>query len=88
MDDLITAIRENKPYNEAKRGAIASLVTRWAAWRPTPARSSKYDAILNCEHEFAPDVDKLTMTSAAPLLADASGQYPVPEPGVKKTREY
>ena len=26
------------------------------------------DEMLNCEHEFAPDVDKLTLDSAAPLL--------------------
>ena len=35
-EDLIGAIRENKPYNEVKRGAEASLVPAWAAWQPTP----------------------------------------------------
>lgn len=38
FDDLINAIRENKPYNEARRGAIASLVTSMAEWRHTPDR--------------------------------------------------
>ena len=40
------------------------------------------------KHEFAPDVDKLTMDSAAPILADAMGKYPIPEPGIKRDREY
>jgi hypothetical protein len=33
-------------------------------------------------------VDKLTTDSAAPLLADADGRYPVPEPGIKRKTEY
>ena len=46
------------------------------------------DQMLNCEHEFAPDVAKLTYESPAPLLPGPDGKYPVPEPGKKKTREY
>ena len=44
--------------------------------------------MLNCEHEFAPDVDKLTMDGPAPLVADANGKYPVPQPGIVTDREY
>ena len=47
-----------------------------------------YDDMLNCEHEFAPNVDKLTMDSAAPLQAGANGKYPVLQPGILKKREY
>ncbi len=47
-----------------------------------------WDDILNSDHEFAPGVDKLTLDGPAPLLADANGKYPVPAPGIKKTREY
>ena len=37
-DDLIAAIRNDKPYNEVKRGARPAWSPRWAAWLPTPAR--------------------------------------------------
>ena len=47
-----------------------------------------YDEILNCTHEFAPDVDKLTMDGPAPVVADADGRYPVPMPGLVTDREY
>ena len=47
-----------------------------------------FEQMLNCEHEFAPDVDKLTMDSPAPLQADANGKYPVPQPGIVTNREY
>jgi predicted dehydrogenase len=87
-DDLIDAIRRDKPYNEAKRGAIASLVTSMGRMAAHTGQIVTYDQILNSDHEFAPDVDKLTMESPAPLRAGPDGKYPVPEPGIKKTREY
>jgi len=46
------------------------------------------DTLLKQTHEFAPDVDKLTMDSPAPLVADANGKYPVPQPGRVVDREY
>jgi hypothetical protein len=47
-----------------------------------------YDQMLNHEHELAPEVDNLTMDSPAPLQAGPDGKYPVPQPGIKKNREY
>ena len=47
------------------------------------------DQMLNCEHEFAPMVDKLkSIDDDAPVMPDADGKYPIPEPGKKKDREY
>jgi predicted dehydrogenase len=86
-DDLVDAIRNNKPYNEVKRGATASLVTSMGRMAAHTGQVVTFDEILNSDHEFAPEVDKLTMTSAAPLQLD-QGKYPVPEPGIKKNREF
>jgi hypothetical protein len=47
-----------------------------------------FDQMMNCEHEFAPDVDKLTLDGPAPLRAGPDGTYPVPQPGIVKNREY
>lgn len=87
-DDLIEAIRNDQPYNEIQRGAIASLVTSMGRMAAHTGQIVTYDDMLDCPHEFAPDVDKFTMTSPAPLLAEADGRYPVPSPGQKKNREY
>ena len=86
-DHLIEAIRKDKPFNEAKRGAEASLVTSMGRMAAHTGQIVTYDEILNCEHEFAPDVDKLTMDSPAPLQAGPNGKYPVPQPGIIK-QEY
>ncbi|MCX7887330.1 MAG: Gfo/Idh/MocA family oxidoreductase, partial [Verrucomicrobiae bacterium] len=86
--DLLDAIRNNQPYNEAKRGAIASLVTAMGRFAAHTGQEITYEEMLNHDHEFAPDVDKLTMDSPAPLQADADGKYPVPMPGITTKREY
>jgi predicted dehydrogenase len=87
-DDLIEAIRQDKPYNEVKRGAEASLVTCMGRFAAHTGQIVTFDDMLNHEHEFAPELDKLTMASPAPLLAGADGKYPIPQPGIVKTREY
>ncbi|HLY60358.1 MAG TPA: Gfo/Idh/MocA family oxidoreductase [Terriglobia bacterium] len=87
-NDLMDAIRDDKPYNEVKRGVEASLVTSMGRMAAHTGREITFDEMLNCEHEMAPGLDKLTMDSPAPLIADASGRYPVPQPGVVTTREY
>ena len=86
--DLIDAIRKDKPYNEVKRGVEASLVTSMGRMAAHTGQEITFDDMLNCKHEFAPGLDKLTADSPAPLKADKDGRYPVPNPGVTKTREY
>ena len=87
-DDLIDAIRQDKPYNEAKRGAEASLVTSMGRMAAHTGRIVTYDEILNSDHEFAPTIDKLTFDSPAPLAAGSDGKYPIPQPGIVTKREY
>mgnify|MGYP003732046685 CR=1 FL=1 len=87
-DELIDAIRQNKPYNEARRGAIASLVTSMGRMAAHTGRAVTYDQMLSCDHEFAPDLDKLAADGPPPLKPNANGVYPVPMPGIVRNREY
>lgn len=87
-DDLMGAIRNDKPYNEAKYGIEASLVSSMGRMAAHTGQEITFEDMLNCEHEFAPDVDKLAMGSTAPLKAGADGKYPAPMPGITKNREY
>jgi hypothetical protein len=47
-----------------------------------------WNQALNAQQEFAPDLDKLTMDSPAPLHAGPDGKYPLTQPGVLAQREY
>ncbi len=87
-EHFIHAIHADLPYNEAVRGAEASLVTSMGRMAAHTGKTITYEQIASCPHEFAPDVDKFTQESSAPLLADADGKYPVPQPGLVTKREY
>jgi hypothetical protein len=87
-NDLMDAIRNDQPYNEAKRGIEASLVTSMGRMAAHTGQEISYEDMLNCPHEMAPGLDKLTMDSKSPLPANAEGKYPVPMPGIVKDREY
>jgi predicted dehydrogenase len=88
-DHLISAIRKDKIYNEVKRGAEASLVTSMGRMACHTGQTITFEDMLACSHEFAPDVDKLTFESPAPLQVDPNlKHYPWPQPGINRDREY
>ena len=85
---LMDAIRNDKPHNEAKRGIEASLVTSMGRMAAHTGQEITFEDMLNCEHEMSPGLDTITADSPAPLLPDANGKYPVPQPGITTKREY
>jgi predicted dehydrogenase len=87
-NDLVAAIKSDTPYNEAERGAIASLVTSMGRMAAHTGRTVTYEEMVDCPHEFAPQVDTMTADGPAPLVADAEGRYPIPMPGLITNREY
>ena len=87
-NDLMDAIRNNKPYNEVERGVIVSTVTSMGRMAAHTGQEVTYEDMLNSEFEMAPGLDKFTFDSPAPVMPDKDGRYPVPKPGIVTTREY
>ncbi len=87
-DHLIDAIRQDKPYNEAKRGIEASLVQIMGRMACHTGQVVTWDQALNHGHEFGPNLDQLTMDSPAPLHVGPDGKYPLPQPGMLADREF
>ena len=87
-NDLVEAIRNDKPYNEVERGVIVSTISSMGRMAAHTGQEITYEDMLNCEHEMAPGLDKFTADSPAPVLPDKNGRYPVPQPGIVTTREY
>ncbi len=87
-DDLIDAIRKDKPYNEVKRGVRGQpRHLDGPHGRPhRPGHHLRRDAQL--QPRVRPEVAKLTLDGPAPLQADDDGTYPLPQPGKKRKREY
>jgi predicted dehydrogenase len=87
-NDLVDAIRDDKPYNETERGVQASLVSSLGRKAAHTGVEITLEAMLNSAEEYAPGADKFTMSSPAPVQADANGKYPIPQPGLVTDREY
>ncbi|MEN6405496.1 MAG: Gfo/Idh/MocA family oxidoreductase [Thermoguttaceae bacterium] len=86
--DLFDAIRNDKPYNETRRGVEASLVTSMGRMAAHTGVEVTFDDMLNCQHEMAPNLDQLTLDGPAPVKPDANGRYPIPQPGIVTKQEY
>jgi predicted dehydrogenase len=87
-NDLMDAIRDNKPYNEVPRGVAASVVSSMGRWAAHTGQEISYEDFLADTHEYAPNVAKMTLNGPAPIMSDANGRYPVPEPGKVTKTEY
>jgi hypothetical protein len=87
-NDLVDAIRNDKPYNEVTRGVQASVVSSMGRMAAHTGQEISYDDMLNHPDEYAPDVDKFTMDSPPPLRSAADGTYPIPMPGIVIHSEY
>jgi len=86
--DLVDAIINDLPYNEVYRGVEASLVTSMGRMAAHTGQEITLEQMRNCPHEFAPDVASLTVDGPAPVMPDADGKYPIPQPGVLRDTEY
>ncbi len=87
-DDLVAAIRNDTAYNEVERGVMASAVTSMGRMAAHTGQEITLEEFMKHDHEFAPNVDQLTLDSDSPLQLNAQGKYNIPMPGLVKNREY
>jgi len=87
-DDLMAAIRGDKPYNEARRGAEASLVAVMGRHACHTGKVVTFEEMLKHAVALSPGVEKFTTSSPAPVTAGPDGKYPLPRPGAHPDREY
>jgi predicted dehydrogenase len=87
-NDLMDAIRDNKPYNEVPRAVKSSVVTSMGRWAAHTGQEITFDDFLADTHEYAPNVASMTIDGPAPVMSDADGKYPIPQPGIVTKTEY
>ncbi|MHC4627926.1 MAG: Gfo/Idh/MocA family protein [Planctomycetota bacterium] len=80
-DQLLSAIRHDRPHNEARRAAYANLASIMGRAAIHSGQIITWDQMLASDFKFYPDAGDLDYDSAAPVRADADGCYPVPIPG-------
>ena len=80
-EHLVAAIIANEPYNEVVRGAEASLATAMGRFAAHTGREVTFEEMLNCPDDLSAGAELFTADSPAPVLLNADGAYPVPNPG-------
>lgn len=85
---LIDRIRAGEPHNEVESAVSTCNVSNMGRMAAHTGQEITFDQMLNCPHDFAPTVGALMYSSDAPVMPGADGFYPIPEPGIKKDREY
>jgi myo-inositol 2-dehydrogenase/D-chiro-inositol 1-dehydrogenase len=80
--DLLTAIKEDKPRNEAYYGAISSMTAVFGRMATYSGVEVKWDdAVKSGPDTFATN---LAWDAQPPVMPDADGNYPIPVPGEYK----
>lgn len=80
-NDFLAAIRENRPFNQARRAALSNLTDIMGRAAIHMGRIVTWDESMASKFQWCPNIDSMTDDTPPPATADANGQYPVPVPG-------
>ncbi len=78
-DQLFAAIREDRPYNEARTGAMSTMTAILGRMATYSGKVVPWDEALASDLDLAPT--RYAWDAEPPVLPDAEGRYPVPVPG-------
>ncbi len=80
-NDLIDAIRNDRPYNEAKRAAMTNLADMMGRAAIHSGKVITWDEALASNFQWCPKIDEMDENTPPPVPTDARGRHPVPVPG-------
>ena len=82
--NLVDAIRNNTPLNDGYHGAKSSMTAVMGRMATYSGAEVTWEQAINSKLELAPGLGGYTLSSAAPVLPDEGGDYPIAIPGSTK----
>jgi len=79
---LVEAIRNNQPYNEGHYGATSSMTAVLGRMATYSGKIVKWDEAVERGKPLSPGIENYTFETAAPVLPDEKGVYPMAIPGI------
>ncbi len=79
--DFIDAIRNDKPFNQARRAVYADYASLMGRAAAHYNRIVTWDDVVNSKFQFCDYLDELSYDSPAPVQADDDGFFPAPVAG-------
>ena len=80
-NDLIDAIRNDRPYNEAKRAALTNLADIMGRAAIHSGKVITWDEAMASNFRWCPKIDEMDENTPPPVQPDAEGRHAVPVPG-------
>ena len=81
-DLFFDAIRNDKPHNETKYSADATMVGILGLMAVETGQEVTWEQAENSNVSLAPGLETMTADGPAPVLPDADGNYPIAKPGI------
>jgi predicted dehydrogenase len=81
---LLSAIRQDKPHNEARRAGLANLATLLGRMAAHTGQLVTWEEAMNSKFEYVSNIDQMTFDTPPPIKAGPDGTYEAPLPGVWK----
>ncbi len=81
-DELFSSIRSGKIINDAENGARSTMTAIMGRMATYTGKQITWDEAMNSGHKLVPNEDLLSWQSNPPVVLNASGNYPIPIPGI------
>ena len=82
--ELVDAIRQDKPHNESRRAGEANMAGLMGRMATHTGKYVTWDEAMNSNFQYVKDIDNMTFDTPAPIHEGPDGIYPAPKPGLSK----
>jgi predicted dehydrogenase len=85
---LFESIRQGKPYNSGDHMAASTMMGVMGQLATYTGAATKWDEIHDANVRFGPAPEESTFETPPPSTPDATGNYPLPKPGITRLSDF